>query len=129
MRDGDESIEVLVVQRDRDGGILTPDWVPGGGRQIPLDSPVDDDTARVVAACALRLPLAMSRGAVGDAVIRALEHNHYTSFDKQPLLAGQLVLALDANRTADVYDGPAAFRVTYDLRRGLLHEQLNGATG
>jgi CRISPR-associated endonuclease/helicase Cas3 len=124
VRDGDESIEVLVVQRDSDNGILTPDWVPGGGVQIPRDSPVDGTTARIVAACALRLPPAMSRmNPIGDGVIRALERNHFTSFDKQPLLDGQLVLVLDADRSADVCDGPAAFRLTYDLRRGLLHEQ------
>ncbi|GAA5119025.1 CRISPR-associated helicase Cas3' [Pseudonocardia adelaidensis] len=128
VRDGDESIEVLVVQRDRDNGILTPDWVPGGGVQIPRDSPVDNATARTIAACALRLPPAMSRmDPVGDGVIRALERNHFTSFDKQPLLDGRLVLVLDADRTADVCDGPAAFRLTYDLRRGLLHAPLDNA--
>jgi len=65
--------------------------------------------------------------AVGDGVIRALERNHFTSFDKQPLLDGQLVLVLDADPTADVCDGPAAFRLIYDLRRGLLHERLEDA--
>jgi CRISPR-associated helicase Cas3/CRISPR-associated endonuclease Cas3-HD len=126
VRDGDESIEVLVVQRDSDDGILTPTWVPGGGIQIPLHSPADNSTARIIAACSLRLPPAMSRvDAVGDGVIRALERNHFTSFDKQPLLDGQLVLVLDADRTADVCDGPAAFRLTYDPRRGLLHERLD----
>jgi CRISPR-associated helicase Cas3 len=128
VRDGDESVEVLVVQRDRDGGIRTPDWVPGGGRQISLDSSVDNATARVIAACALRLPPEMSRmDPVGDAVIRALERNHFTSFDNQPLLDGQLVLVLDADRTADVCHGPAAFRLKYDLRRGLLHTRLDDA--
>ncbi len=124
VRDGDESVEVVVVQRDPDGGIVTPDWVPGGGVQISIDLPVDDRTARTVAACALRLPPAMSRmDAVGDGVVSALERNHYPGLDQHPLLKGQLVLVLDADRTAELRDGPAAFRVTYDLRRGLQHER------
>ncbi|WP_214364578.1 CRISPR-associated helicase Cas3' [Pseudonocardia sp. H11422] len=126
VRDGAESVEVLVVQRDRDGGILTPDWIPkDAGVQIPLDEQVPGDLARTIAACALRLPVGMSQlNPVGDGVIRALEQNHYASFDRSPLLSGQLVLVLDGDRTAELRHGAAAFRVTYDPGRGLLHEQL-----
>jgi CRISPR-associated endonuclease/helicase Cas3 len=61
---------------------------------------------------------------VGDGVIKALENNHYARFDRSPLLAGQLVLVLDGDRRAELRHGAAAFRVTYDLQRGLLHERL-----
>lgn len=126
VRDGAESVEVLVVQRDRDGGLLTPDWVAtGAGQQIPLDQEVPAVLARTVAACALRLPIGMSQlNAVGDGVIAALERNRFTSFGRSPLLDGQLVLVLDGDRSAEIRHGAAAFRVTYDVRRGLLHEQL-----
>jgi CRISPR-associated endonuclease/helicase Cas3 len=126
VRDGAESVEVLVVQRDRDGGLLTPDWLAtNAGLQIPLDQEIRGDLARTIAACALRLPIGMSQmNPVGDGVIRALERNHYTSFDRTPLLSEQLVLVLGGGRTAELRHGAAAFRVTYDLRRGLLHEQL-----
>lgn len=127
VRDGAESIEVLVVQRDRDGGILTPDWLlsDGGGVQIPTDSPVDDRTARTIAACALRLPVAMSAmGPIGDGVIKALERNHYTSFDGHHLLKEQLVLALDDDRGAELRGGAVEFRVHYDPQRGLRHEAI-----
>lgn len=126
VRDGAESLEVLVVQRDHDGGLLTPDWIgPGAGQQIPLDQEIPAPLARTVAACALRLPFAMSQmNLIGDGVIAALERNHYTSFDQTPLLSGQLVLVLDTNRSAELRHGAAAFRVTYNPRRGLLHEQL-----
>jgi CRISPR-associated endonuclease/helicase Cas3 len=124
VRDGAETLEVLVVQRDRDGGLLTPDWVPGGGQQIPLDHRVPEHLARTVAACAIRLPLAVSHDRIVGNVITALERNHYTGFDQSPLLAGQLVLVLGADRTVEVRHGAAAFRLTYDLRRGLLHEPI-----
>jgi CRISPR-associated endonuclease/helicase Cas3 len=126
VRDGAENLEVLVVQRDRDGGLLTPDWIDrGAGVQIPLDTEIRGDLARTIAACALRLPLAMSQlNPVGDGVIKALERNCYPSFDRSSLLSGQLVLVLDSDRAAEIRHGAAAFRVTYDLQLGLLHEQL-----
>ncbi|SHL21307.1 CRISPR-associated helicase, Cas3 family [Pseudonocardia thermophila] len=124
VRDGAESLEVLVVQRDADGGLLTPDWIAQNASvQIPLDDELPGWLARTVAACALRLPLAMSQpGPIGDGVIAALERNHFTSFDRTPLLNGQLVLVLDENRTAELSAGPATFRVMYDPRRGLIHD-------
>jgi hypothetical protein len=125
VRDGAETIEVLVVQRDRDGGLLTPSWVTGGARQIPLDTEVPADLARTIAACALRLPLAMSQfGQVGDDVIRALEKNSYSSFAQSPMLSGQLVLVLDERRTAEIREGSASFRLQYDNNLGLRHEKI-----
>lgn len=125
VRDGAESLEVLVVQRDRDGGLLTPAWIPrGAAQQIPLDQAVPPSLAKVIAACSLRLPLALSHEGVVDQVIAELEHqNHFTSFDQTPLLAGQLVLVLDGNRQTQLRAGDQKFRLTYDLRRGLIHER------
>lgn len=124
VRDGEETLEVLVVQCDADGGLVTPDWIErGGGQQIPVDQAVHPDQARVVASCALRLPLAMSHGGVIDDVIAALEQNRFASFHQSPLLKGQLVLVLDAERTARVRHGEVDFRLAYDPRRGLTHER------
>jgi CRISPR-associated helicase Cas3/CRISPR-associated endonuclease Cas3-HD len=125
VRDGSETVEVLVVQRDRDGGLLTPAWIErGGGQQIPLDLGMSPQLARTIAACALRLPLAISHERIVEDVIAALERNHYPSFDLSPLLSGQLVLVLDDDGRADLRHGDAAFRLTYDLRRGLLYEPI-----
>lgn len=120
VRDGEESLEVLVVQRDAGGGLLVPAWVEHGGEQLPLDEPVPYRLARVVAACSLRLPYALSHSGVIDDVIRELEANRFTSFEKTPQLTGQLVLVLDQHRQAELND----YRLTYDLRRGLIHERI-----
>src|SRR2546428_6571568 len=49
VRDGEESLEVLVVQRDSDGGLMTPEWIErGGGEPVPLDSAVEPKQARVI---------------------------------------------------------------------------------
>lgn len=122
VRDGGESLEVLVVQVDGDGGLITPSWVPGGEVSISAHLPVEELTARTIAACALRLPPAMSgMNGVGDDVIRALERNKVDSFQQHPLLSGQLVLVLDDHARADVCHGRADFRLAYDLRLGLRH--------
>ncbi|WP_422647498.1 CRISPR-associated helicase Cas3' [Actinoalloteichus caeruleus] len=118
VRDGAASLEVLVVERDAGGGLRTLPWVPGGGKQLPLDSKVPWDQARVVAACSLRLPLALSTPDVIDEVIDELEDNWFASFQANPLLSGQLVLTLDAERRTRLHD----HILTYDRRRGLMHE-------
>jgi len=126
VRDGEESLEVLVVMRDADGGLCTPDWIErGGGQQIPLDDEVPESLARVVASCVLRLPLALSHQGVLNDVIAALETNRYTSFERSPLLKGELVLVLGPDRRTHVQHGAADFQLTYDLRRGLIHERVS----
>ncbi|HEX3787514.1 MAG TPA: CRISPR-associated helicase Cas3' [Pseudonocardiaceae bacterium] len=123
VRDGEETLEVLVVQRDADGGLLTPAWIErGAGQQIPLDLAVEPEQARVIASCSLRLPLALTHPGVIDDVIATLEANQFSSFGQSPTLAGQLVLVLDADRTALLHHGAANFRLTYDPHRGLTHE-------
>lgn len=119
VRDGAESLEVLVVQRDTGGGLLIPGWVPGGGAQIPLTEMVPYRQARVIAACALRLPVTLSHGGVIDAVIAELERNRFTSFEQNPILKGQLVLPFDEHRRAQLH----GYTLTYDLRLGLIHER------
>jgi CRISPR-associated helicase Cas3/CRISPR-associated endonuclease Cas3-HD len=117
VRDGAESLEVLVVQRDKDGGLLVPDWIPGGDTQIPLGHELPWKLARTISACSLRLPLALSHGGIIDAVILELERNS-PKFDQTRMLKGQLFLVLDGDRKTTLH----GFRLTYDPRRGLIHE-------
>ena len=124
VRDGDESLEVVVVCRDADGGLTTPDWIPrGAGLPISVDFEPDPDTARVIAACTLRLPPALSHPGVIDRVVAELEKRHVPGFALSPILAGQLVLPLDVDRRAVIAVGEHAFLLTYDPERGLRHEQ------
>lgn len=119
VRDGGESLEVVVIRRDADGVLTTPPWIPGGATPIPPLLPMEDTLARRIAACALRLPPAMSAmNQVGDDVIKALERNRFDSFHAQPLLRDQLVLVLGPDNTAEVRHGSADFRVTYDETLG-----------
>lgn len=94
VRDGSESIEVLLVLTDGTGW-RTLDWLPRtGGVPIPTDREVPRYIAEAVANSSVRLPFAMSRGAEGDAVITELEKLGVASWQRSPLLRGQLVLPL-----------------------------------
>lgn len=123
VRDGDESLEALVVVRDQDGGLLTPAWIErGGATQLPLDHPISHSLARTVAACTLRFPPALCHNGIVDQVISALKRNRFASFDASPLLKGCHVLVLGTDRTVLLRLRDSAVRLTYDPRRGLSHE-------
>jgi CRISPR-associated endonuclease/helicase Cas3 len=124
VRDGEESLEVLVVQRDRDGGLITPDWIErGGSQQVPLDMAMSKPLARIIASCSLRLPLALSHPGVIDDTIAALEKNYFPSFRQTPILTGQLVLVLDGKRQTLLRLSSREFLLTYDPAWGLIHER------
>lgn len=124
VRDGEESLEVLVVQRDADGGLLTPRWIDrDGGQQIPMDLEMPYRLARVIASCSLRLPLAVSHPGVIDETIAVLEKDCLASFQQTPMLSGQLVLVLDENCQAHLRLSTGEFELTYDPVWGLIHER------
>ncbi|MBP2473175.1 CRISPR-associated helicase Cas3/CRISPR-associated endonuclease Cas3-HD [Crossiella equi] len=124
VRDGAWSLEVLVVQRDHSGQISTLRRRDGNpGKPIPLAQPVSDELAKLIAACSVRLPFALSNPRVIDATFTALKANRFASFEQQPLLKGQLVLVLDTDSRAVFQLGADNVIVTYDPKRGLTHER------
>ncbi len=124
VRDGEDTIEALVVQRGADG-IRVLSWVDEkhGGRLIETDgaSPPHSGVARVVAGCTIRLPPALSRGATADEVVESLERTFYPSWQHSPWLAGQLVLQLDESLSANI----AGHRLVYDRDRGLIITEMS----
>jgi hypothetical protein len=116
VRESGDSIEVVMVQR-RDGTDRVPDWVPAGGTPLPFPHvPLDDNDARTLARCTLRLPPAMSLDpATFDRVVAELERERFEGWDSSPLLKGQLALVVDDDRRASV----AGFELHYDRRYGL----------
>lgn len=129
VRDGGDSIEVVVVQRGADGTDRVPDWLPKRDgelsgragellpfRHIELDRP----QARALARCTLRLPASMTRQDAGArAVIAHLERDRFDGWQRTPLLTNQLALVLDDDGRATV----AGFDLQYDEALGLLAER------
>lgn len=119
VRDGGESIEVVVVQRTADGDQV-PAWVPfRGGEPLPIrEYPVDPGVARALARCTLRMPFSLTHEGIYDATIRDLERNYFPGWNDSPHLRGMLALVLDEDLSARFEE--ARCTVTYDRRYGLM---------
>ncbi|MFT4135344.1 CRISPR-associated helicase Cas3' [Microbacterium sp.] len=116
VRDGDDSLEVLVLQRDEEGILRTPSWLPdGGGRQIPANERPSPWLARTILGSSLRLPAGMNRGSLIDRIIEELElafrrQPELAHWHSSPALRGELVVVFDTNGHATL--GPFDLRYT-----------------
>lgn len=104
VRDGRESLEVVVVQRRDDGGLVTLPWLEAdrkgrrrGGLELPQDQTPTPFAARTAAGCGLRLPVQFSYAETMDRAIEELERLYLPAWQGKdsPWLADQLILTLD----------------------------------
>ena len=102
VRDGDETLEVLVLQRDEDGILRTPATLPtlqSADIPIPLDAAPDRALARVILGSSLRLPSRLCRGKVGELIteleIDFNQQDELQSWNGSRELRDELVLVLD----------------------------------
>ena len=102
VRDIEESLEVLLIQRKADGKLYTLPWIKQyAEHEIKIDEGVDAEIAKVIARCSLLLPRQVVNIGTIDVVIESLEKlaiNHeldrlYSSH----WLDGELFLVLDEN--------------------------------
>ena len=117
VRDGDPSVEVLVMQSWADGSIHFLPWQEGGSA-VAADSPPPPETALKIARQRLRLPAVFGKVWKVDEVIRELEadnRSRLAAWQLSPLLHGELVLLLDENLTAHL----AGIELCYDGENGL----------
>ncbi|MBT2544986.1 type I-E CRISPR-associated protein Cse1/CasA [Streptomyces sp. ISL-44] len=119
VRDSDESLEVLVIQRRADGTYVTLPWLDRGrgGLEVPVDAVPPSRTARAVAASALRLPYHFSKPWVIDRAIEELERFGPREWQKPEChwLAGELILVLDEECQTRL----AGFELRYSVADGL----------
>lgn len=114
VRDGQESLEVLVVQR-RDDGLIYRWRAPEGESAIATDFEPDLRLARKVSANTLRLPPRLTMPWSIDRTISDLEDNFFPGWQSSKWLREQLVLVLDRNCQALLTD----FQLTYSGEVGL----------
>ncbi len=117
VRDGDPSVEVLVMQRRTDGSIHFLPWQEGGSA-VAADSPPPPETALKIARQKLRLPAVFGKAWKVDEVIRELDADDrrwLAAWQLSPLLHGELVLLLDEDLTAHLAD----MELCYDRENGL----------
>ncbi len=116
VRDGDETVEVIVVQQIG-SDFFVPTWIrPFGGRQLVHIGEPDRSVAKAAATCTLRLPSWMSSPSNISTLINALESNGRASWQQSPWLRGQLVLVLDENLRTLLLGAD----ITYDRESGLV---------
>lgn len=115
VRDGQESLEVIVVQRRADGQIYR--WgAADEATPVPIDFEPDLRLARRISADTLRLAPAMTAPWRIDRTITALERNRFEGWQASRWLREQLVLVLDENCRCVL----AGFNITYDDELGLV---------
>ncbi|GAA4898979.1 CRISPR-associated helicase Cas3' [Streptomonospora salina] len=124
VRDTEETLEVLVVQRRPDGALATVPWLSPdrhgrarGGLELPTDTAPDHRRARIVAACGLRLPPEFSNARTLDRAIAELEEQCVPGWQSKEAywLAGELVLVLDE----ECHSSLAGYELRYTRSDGL----------
>ncbi|MFF0725612.1 type I-E CRISPR-associated protein Cse1/CasA [Streptomyces sp. NPDC004134] len=120
VRDSEESIEVLVVQRRGDGVLTTLPWLDRGrgGLELAEHTVPTPAAAKAAAASALSLPWHFSKPWSADRAIAELEKFCVETWQIKecPWLAGELVLVLDEKCQTRL----AGYDLTYSEHDGLL---------
>ncbi|MCX4744806.1 type I-E CRISPR-associated protein Cse1/CasA [Kitasatospora sp. NBC_01287] len=120
VRDGEESLEVLVAQRRADGSLTTVPWLDRGmgGLELPLDAVPAPRACRALAASSLRLPYQFSKPWVVDRAIDELEQLNVAAWQVRecPQLAGELVLVLDEDCRTQL----VGYELQYSVTDGLV---------
>ncbi|MEU2435944.1 type I-E CRISPR-associated protein Cse1/CasA [Streptomyces rubradiris] len=123
VRDGEETLEVLVIQRQVDGRMTTVPWLDEGqeggrgGLELPVGFPPNRRSAEAVAASALTLPGRFSKPQMIDRTIADLEKFLVPAWQARecPWLAGELILVLDERCQTRL----AGFSLSYSRAEGL----------
>ena len=123
VRDGDPSVDVLVLMRDTAGNVrFLPDETGQPGACVPTDEPPQPEMALQIARQKLRLPGYFSKRWSVEQTIDALEAENREMFglwQQSPLLRGELILLLDDHLTAQL----AGQVLQYDRENGLTYRK------
>lgn len=116
VRDGEETLEVLVLWTDAEGTLIVPPWLSSTPQPIPLNEVPDRALTRLIRSTALRLPAQLCRPHEIDGHIEMLERCYpvpqwHASYD----LRHELVLVFDDQGCARLGD----YDLTYDHINGL----------
>ncbi len=114
VRQADGGFEVIVVRQAEDGLSLLPSF--GDERLVPTNTRPDAETARLLARSIVRVPGWVTQcPSDTKQVLDELADRYYPAWQRDPVIAGQLILTLDAEGTGSM--GP--FTVHYDSETGL----------
>lgn len=121
VRDGEDGLEVLALWRGADGYLRLPEHLTRfPGRVIPeglqWGTSADEQLAREMAACTLRLPAAMCQPGAIERVINDLERlADYSGWQDSRWISGQLAIVFDVFGKCRA----GGFELSYDAEQGL----------
>lgn len=120
VRDISDSIEVIVVVRDRSGRIKTLPWLDEYGDE-PVDMPfgLAPELAKATARCTVSLQSWLARGSLGDFIVEELESDYLEGWQESPWLKRELPLVL----AEDLRKQVGEYVFSYDRRTGLSVEK------
>lgn len=129
VRDGDPSVDVLVMMQDAAGNVrFLPDEKGHSGICVPTDEPPQPEIALQIARQKLRLPGYFSKKWSVEQTVETLEaenRERFGAWQQSPMLRGELILLLDDHLTAHL----AGQVLQYDRENGLTYwkEEEDGA--
>ena len=121
VRDSDESIEVLLIQKKADARLYFLPWLENG-QEINLHQPIDNFIAQALARQSIRLPGILCKSWIINKTLKQLEDINWgalQTLQQSPWLKGLLVLPLDEHLSASL----AGYRLHYDQSSGLTYEK------
>jgi CRISPR-associated endonuclease/helicase Cas3 len=121
VRDTEDTLEVLVVQRRAGEYYMLPWLAKFKGRKIPLHTLPDVELARAMAECSIQLPRELCWNM--DETISELEKislKELSAWQQSPWLKGELFLVLDENLSTEL----CGYHLQYDQSYGMLSKKI-----
>lgn len=121
VRDTENSLEVLVIQRRDKEYYMLPWLAKFKGQKVPSDVPPGIELARVMAECSIQLPRELCWEL--DDTIRELENialHELRAWQQSPWLKGELFLVLDKDLSTEL----CGYHLRYDQCYGLLIKKI-----
>lgn len=121
VRDTEDSLEVLVVQRSGKEFYMLPWLAKFKGRKIPSDVPPEMELARAMVECSIQLPRELCWKL--DDTIRELEKialYELRVWQQSPWLKGELFLVLDEKLGTEL----CGYHLQYDQHYGMLSKKI-----
>jgi hypothetical protein len=121
VRDIEDSLEVLVVQRRDKAHYMMPWLAEFPGRKIPADTPPNGELAQAMAECSIQLPRELCWNL--DKTIEELEKialHELRAWQQSPWLKGELFLVLDEQFSTEL----CGYHLQYDQSYGMLSKKI-----
>jgi CRISPR-associated endonuclease/helicase Cas3 len=127
VRDMDNSLEVIVIQKKHEGYYMLPWLEHWGGYKIPHDTIPDDRLASAVARCTINLPQILTSNRIISYTIEAFEKNNQAArldvWQESSWLKGELFLILDEDFSVvldiEIHGDKEEYQMIYSKKFGL----------